>query len=106
MITKKKTKIPISDFLNNYIKKDVFYMISKLNNKMILQNDENINLFSFKTNDECERFLNTLSNLNITKNFMIILDSSSAQKKYLYEILENCGFSKQYLYRSSTTHPK
>lgn len=102
----KKSKISISDFLKNYIKKDVFYMISKLNNKMILQNDENINLFSFKTNEECERFLNTLLNLNITRNFMIILDSSSAQKKYLYEILENYGFSKQYLYRSSTTHPK
>jgi hypothetical protein len=40
------------------------------------------------------------------KNFMIVFDVSSAQKKYLYEILYNMGFKKDMLYRKSTTHPK
>ena len=43
-----------------------------------------INLFSFKNEYECERFCSFLQSELDFKNFMIVFDTSSAQKKYLY----------------------
>ena len=43
-----KNKISFEDFKKKYISNKNFYMISKLNNKLIIQNDEIVNLFSFK----------------------------------------------------------
>lgn len=81
-------------------------MISKINNKIVVQNDLDINLFSCKTDEESERFLTNLQSVSEFKNFMVVFDVSSAQKKYLYGILSEMGFDKKMLYRKSTTHPK
>jgi hypothetical protein len=40
------------------------------------------------------------------KNCLIVRDSSTEQKKYLYEVLSNVGFDKKMLYRKTTTHLK
>lgn len=101
-----KDKISFDKFKKTYISDKNFYMISKLNNKLIIQNDDNINLFSFKNEYECERFCSFLQSELDFKNFMIVFDTSSAQKKYLYDMLINKGFDKQYLYRKTTTHPR
>jgi len=100
------SKITTQQFINKYLKKENFFMISKINNKIVVQNDSDINLFSCKTDDESERFLSNLQMVSEVKNFMIVFDVSSAQKKYLYEILSGMGFDKKMLYRKSTTHPK
>jgi hypothetical protein len=84
-------------------------MLSKLNNKIVLQNDDSFNLFTFKNNEDSERFINTLSELFIKEKRMdciFVKDISTAQRKYLYEILITKGFPKKYLFRLSTTHPK
>ena len=101
-----KNKISFEDFKKKYISNKNFYMMSKLNNKLIIQNDEVVNLFSFKNEYECERFCSFIQLELDFKNFMIVLDTSSAQKKYLYELLIEKGFDKQYLYRKTTTHPR
>ena len=100
------SKITTEQFIKKYLKKSNFYMISKINNKIIVQNDLDINLFSCKTDEESERFLTNLQSVSEFKNFMIVFDVSSAQKKYLYGILSDMGFDKKMLYRKSTTHPK
>ena len=81
-------------------------MISKINNKFVIQNDLEVKLFSCKTDYDCQRFLETLQVVSTIKNFMVIFDISSPQKKYLYEILTSFGFDKKMLYRKSTTFPK
>ena len=100
------TKISTQEFIKKYLKKQNFYMISKINNKIVVQNDLDINLFSCKTDEESERFLTNLQSVSEFKNFMVVFDVSSAQKKYLYGILSDMGFDKKMLYRKSTTHPK
>ena len=102
----KNVKITTGEFITNYLNKTNFYMISKINNKVVVQNDLDIKLFSCKTEQESQRFLENLQVVSEIKNFMIVFDVSSAQKKYLYEILSEFGFDKQMLYRKSTTHPK
>jgi hypothetical protein len=81
-------------------------MLSKLNNKLIVQKNENIQLFSFKNENDVGRFVDSLTNSMDKINFIYVSDVSSAQKKYLYKLLEESGFDKQMLYRKSTTHPK
>jgi hypothetical protein len=105
----KKQKISSEKLINTYLKGDSLKLVSKLNNKIIIQDENIYNLFSLKSIYDADRFLINLEKYMISNNksnCLIVKDSSREQKKYLYEILENYGFSKQYLYRSSTTHPK
>lgn len=102
-----KKKISLEEFLKKYLKGEGLKMISALNNKIILQNDENFHLFSLKNETETDRFLNKLTSLFILekrKDCLIVKDSSTAQKKYLFTILNEKGFDKKILYRKSTTH--
>lgn len=106
---KTKLKITSQELIKKYFKGDGLKMLSVLNNKAILQKDEEIYLFSLKNESECSRFVDSLS-----KHFykikrgdcLFIKDYSSAQRKYLYELLESNGFDKKVLYRKFTTYPK
>ena len=83
-------------------------MISVLNNKIVLQKDEDIKLFSLKNEHESSRFIDCLSShfFKIKRgDCLFIKDFSSPQRKYLYNLLESNGFDKKVLYRKFTTYP-
>jgi|688.fasta_scaffold116108_6 hypothetical protein len=103
---KENKKIDIDFFIKKYLSEKELYMLSKLNNKLIVQKNENTQLFSFKNENDVGRFVDSLTNSMDKINFIYVSDVSSAQKKYLYKLLEESGFDKQMLYRKSTTHPK
>ncbi len=105
---KNKSKITSQEFIKRYLKGDGLKMISVLNNKVILQRDEEINLFSLKNESECSRFVDCLSSyfFKIKRgDCLFIKDYSSPQRKYLYSLLESNGFDKKVLYRKFTTYP-
>jgi hypothetical protein len=105
---KKKTKITSQEFIKRYLKGDGLKMVSVLNNKVILQKDEEIDLFSLKNELECSRFVECISNhfFKIKRgDCLFIQDCSSPQRKYLYSLLESNGFDKKVLYRKFTTYP-
>ena len=58
---KNKSKITTQEFIKTYLRGDGLKMVSVLNNKIILQKDEQINLFSLKNESECSRFVDCLS---------------------------------------------
>lgn len=104
-----KEKIDIQNFIENYLSDTGVILISKLNNKIVVQNDDDYNLFTFKNVQESGRFVEVLTKYLIEKNkqnCIIVKDTSTAQRKYLYNILVEKGFSKNYLMRHSTTHPE
>jgi len=105
----KSKKIFTEIFIKNYLKGDGLKMISTLNNKIIVQLDEKCNLFSVKSSEEARRYIDSLSqhfyNIN-RKDCMFVKDESTAQKKYLFELLFNLGVDKKILYRQYTTHPR
>jgi hypothetical protein len=106
---KNKSKITTQEFIKTYLRGDGLKMVSVLNNKIILQKDEQINLFSLKNESECSRFVDCLSShfFKIKRgDCLFIKDYSSPQRKYLYELLESNGFDKKVLYRKFTTYPK
>jgi len=102
----KNKRITFSEFLKTYLNHDKILMISKLKNKFIVQNDDDYKLFSLKNEEDCDRFLDILFNNNPRKNLIIVKDISTIHRKYLYEILEEKGFTRKQLYTSFTTYPK
>jgi hypothetical protein len=104
----KKKKITSKDLVKTYLKGDGLKMISVLNNKIVLQKDEDIKLFSLKNEQESSRFIDCLSShfFKIKRgDCLFIKDFSSPQRKYLYSLLESNGFDKKVLYRKFTTYP-
>jgi hypothetical protein len=105
----KNKKITSQELMKNYLKGDGLKMMSVLNNKIILQEDESINLFSLKNEIECGRFIDSISShfFKIKRgDCLFIKDYSSAQRKYLYNLLESNGIDKKILYRKFTTYPR
>lgn len=105
----KNIKLSYDTFVKKFVITSGLKCISKLNNKIIHQVDDVINLFSCKSQEDCDRFFDLIESF-ITKNnrmdCLLVRDYDSNQKKYLYSILSNYGISKKSLYRHSTTHLK
>ena len=104
----KKTKINSATFIKKYLDSTGLKLVSKLNNKVVVQNDEIFNLFTFKNDDDSSRFIDTISNHFLKSKRMdciFVKDYDTIQRKYLYNLLVEKGFPKSYLFRHSTTHP-
>ena len=104
----KNEKITLDKLLKTYLKQDGLKLISKLNNKIIIQNDSKFNLLTFKNDDDSMRFIDNLSSQFINEkryDCMFVKDYTTSQRKYLYDLLVENGFPKNYLIRHSTTHP-
>jgi hypothetical protein len=102
----KNKRLNFITFIRNYIPREGIKLVSKLNNKVVIQNDEKFFLFSLKSEDESKRFLTVLEDYMLSNNRMdciIVSDDSNRQKKYLYELLNSKGISKSMLYKKSTT---
>jgi hypothetical protein len=102
---KTKKKIITNDFIKKYLQKSGFKLLSKLYNKVVLQNDDETNLFTFKTIQDSDRFLNMLQEKLQRNDCMYVKDYTTIHRKYLYSILVDKGFSIDYLQRLSTSHP-
>jgi hypothetical protein len=106
---KKSKRIKVSSFLRQYLPKVGVKLVSKLNHKISVQNESDINLFSLKSDSDCDRFIDTLSNHfmeNGRIDTIFVKDTSVVQKKYLYDLLESNGYSKSILYRRFTTYTR
>ena len=104
----KNRKITANELIKQYLKGDGLKMVSVLNNKVVVQKDEVIRLFSLKNEQESSRFIDCLSSyfFKIKRgDCLFIKDYSSPQRKYLYNLLESNGFDKKVLYRKFTTYP-
>jgi len=105
----KNKKIDVSYFIKTYLKKDELKIISTLNNKVIVQKDDELSLFSLKNEEETLRFVEVIANKFRKDNrgdCMFITDVSTPQRKYMLKMLEEKGFDKKMLYKNVTTYPR
>jgi hypothetical protein len=106
---KESKKITVQELIKKYLRGDGMKMVSVLNNKVVVQQEEKFYLFTLKNEQESSRFVDCLS-LHFFKikrgDCLFVKDYSSAQRKYLYGILESNGFSKRVLYRKFTSPPQ
>jgi hypothetical protein len=104
-----KKKIKFLDFIKKYCASQELKSIYCLNNKVCVQINEDVNMFSLKDKYESDRFLGVVENYfieNDRNDALFIRDVSIAQRKWVYEILVDKGFDKSYLYRLKTTFSK
>jgi hypothetical protein len=106
---KNSKRISIPEFLRKYLPKVGVKLLSKINNKIVVQRDSDINLFSLKSEGDCDRFVDGISNYMMDGgriDTIIVKDSSQHQKKYLYDLLNSNGIPKSILYRRFTTYKR
>ncbi len=106
---KESKKITVQELIKKYLRGDGMKMVSVLNNKVVVQQEEKFHLFTLKNEQESSRFVDCLSFyfFKIKRgDCLFVKDYSSAQRKYLYGILESNGFSKSVLYRKFTSLPQ
>ena len=100
-------KISVEQLIKKYLPKNEMRMVSSLNNKIIIQKDDDYKLFTLKTIDDSSRLIDSLFQYFLSEkrnDTIFVKDHSTIQRKYLYKILEEKGFPKSYLFRHSTTH--
>lgn len=106
---KNSKRIDLNKFIRLYLPKVGVKLLSKLNNKLVVQRDSEVNLFSLKSEEDSDRFINEISQYMMKENridTIIVKDSTSVQKKYLYDLLNENGFPKSILYRRFTTYKR
>ncbi len=102
----KNKRITFEQFISFYFKTKELKSIYTINNKVVVQIDDQINIFSMKNIKESERFLYVLQEYMVSEkrsDGLFVKDLDTAHRKYLYELLEKNGVDKKRLYRQSTT---
>jgi hypothetical protein len=102
-------KISFDELFKKYLNDKEFKSIYTLNNKLCVQIETSVSIFSLKDSDESERFLDMLQSYFMENNRMdglFVRDISIAQRKWIYSVLEEKGFDKKRLYRLKTTFSK
>jgi len=104
-----KLKITLEQLIKKYCKSKDLKNIFTLHNKLCIQINEDVSTFSLKNKEESDRLLDALQNAFLELNradAIFVRDVSNAQRKWLYQILEDKGFDKKKLYRLKTTFSK
>ena len=100
-----KTKISFSVLFDTYLGESDFKQVFTLNNKLIIQKDDNFNLFSLKTVTDSLRLINIieLEFLNAGRyDCLFVTDTTTVQRKQLYNMLENNGYKREFLRKQFT----
>lgn len=105
----KKEKINFENFVNNYCNEKDLKNIFTLNNKICVQVNDDVKVFSLKDQNESYRFLDVCQTYFYESNrqdAIFVKDISTPQRKWIYGVLEKKGFDKKRLYRLKTTFSK
>jgi hypothetical protein len=100
-----KNRITTQELLSTYLPKSEMCQLFSLNNKIVMQKEDEFSLFSLKTVSESKRFMKSISSYFTREGIthcLLVSDFSTVQRKQLYKILENKGFKKSLLYKHYT----
>ena len=100
-----KSRVSFDFLVENYLPKKDFKQVFTINNKLIVQNDNIFKIFSMKNVDDCSRLLNLIKETFINDgrtDCLFVPDSSTVQRKELYNLLEENGFDRKFLYKQYT----
>ena len=99
------SRITTQELLGNYLPNSEMCQLFSLNNKIVMQKEDEFSLFSLKTVGESKRFMESMSSYFRSEGIthcLLVRDFSTVQRKQLYNILENKGFKKALLYKHYT----
>ena len=97
-----KKRIRYHEMFEEIMKINDISQIFTLNNKLFVQNENNIRLYGNKNIVDAERLFNLVREDLLKKkkkNFIFVKDVTTAQRKILYALLESKGFKRSELFR-------
>ena len=98
----KKTRIRYHELLDSILSVTEIAQIFTLNNKLFIQNENDVFLYGNKNIKDTKRLFELVREDVLSKkrgNFIFVKDVSTAQRKILYKLLESKGFKKSELFR-------
>jgi hypothetical protein len=104
-----QSKITLNQLIKKYCKSKELKNIFTLHNKLCIQINEDVSLFSLKDKEESDRLLDVIQNMFLElkrTDSIFVRDVSNAQRKWIYNLLVEKGFDKKRLYRLKTTFSK
>ena len=99
-------RITYDEFFKKHFSDKELKNVFTVNNKIIVQKDEQTSVYSLKNIEESKRLLMLLQDEFISSkraDAIFVKDMDTIQRKYLYDHLEKLGIDKKRLYRQSTT---
>ena len=99
-------RITYDEFFKKHFTNKELKNVFTVNNKIIVQKDEQTSVYSLKNIEESKRLLMLLQDEFVSlkrADAIFVKDMDTIQRKYLYEHLEKLGIDKKRLYRQSTT---
>ena len=101
--TKKKISYP--NLLTTYLNSTDFKQVFTLNNKLIIQRDDIVNIFSLKTVSDASRLIDIIEFelLDVGRlDCLFVRDTNTVQRKQLYNLLEGMGYNRAFLRKQYT----
>jgi hypothetical protein len=98
-------RITYDEFFKKHFSDKELKNVFTVNNKIIVQKDEQTSVYSLKNIEESKRLLMLLQDEFISSkraDAIFVKDMDTIQRKYLYDHLEKLGIDKKRLYRQST----
>ena len=102
---KTKTKITFLEFFNLYLSSKPFKQVFTLNNKLVIHQDDFLNVFSLKTVSDSIRLLRVIEVgfLDVGRyDCLFVVDNDTVQRKQLYDLLESKGYKRSFLQKQYT----
>lgn len=97
-----KKRIRYHEMFEDILKINDIGQIFTLNNKLFVQNENDIRLYGNKNVNDAERLFELIREDLLKKkkgNFIFVKDVTTAQRKILYALLESKGFKRSELFR-------
>lgn len=100
-----KSKISFTELMDAHIQIGDFKQVFTLNNKLIIQNEDNFKLFSLKTVSDASRLIDIIEFDVLDSgrtDCLFVRDRDTVQRKQLYSLLEGVGFNRAMLRKQYT----
>lgn len=100
-----KSKISFTELMDAHIQIGDFKQVFTLNNKLIIQNEDNFKLFSLKTVSDASRLIDIIEFDVLDSgrtDCLFVRDRDTVQRKQLYSLLEGVGFDRAMLRKQYT----
>ena len=100
-----QSKVSYCEVIDTYLPVDGFKQVFTINNKLVIQNDNEFKMFSLKTVSDAARLIDLIEfDLldEIRVDCLFVRDTSTVQRKQLYTLLECAGYERAFLRKQYT----
>ena len=100
-----QSKVSYCEVIDTYLPRDGFKQVFTINNKLVIQNDNEFKMFSLKTVSDAARLIDLIEfDLldEIRVDCLFVRDTNTVQRKQLYTLLEGAGYDRAFLRKQYT----